>query len=64
MVGDFCQNTLGQCSWGRLETERERDRQTDREEEEAEEERSEIHTSPAMCDSRMLGFRKIMMKIV
>ncbi len=35
---------------------RERERQTDREEEEAEEERSEIHTSPAMCDSRMLGF--------
>lgn len=48
LVRDFCQNTLSQCGWGGLETQRQTERGG---------ERSQTHTHHQPCVTvRMLGF--------
>lgn len=49
LVRNFCQNTLSQCSWRGLETQRKRRRRTRRR-------RRRRYILPAMHDYRMLEF--------
>lgn len=45
LVRDFCQNTLRQCGWGRLETQRQTEREV-----------TNTRTAPAVHDFRMTKF--------